>query len=462
MKDSDLTSALSDPAAYPGPVDRVGVIETHISRLFFAGDRVYKVKKPVDLGFLDFTTLERREHFCREELRLNRRLAPWVYRDVVPVVRRDDGRLGIGTPDAPPARVVDWAVEMERLPAEGMLSARLAEAHFDNADIRAVVELLVPFHAGAPTGPGVDEHGTPEALGANVEENFAQLDPFVGRALSAAQFGFLRERQRGFLSANVDLLQERVAGGHIREGHGDLHAENLCFTERGVVAYDCIEFNRRFRCGDVAADLAFLAMDLDRRGFPSFSRYLVKRYAEAAGDPQLRRVLRFYKTYRALVRAKVAALGAAQCPAGSEQQDRLLGRARDYAQLASAYQLAPALILSFGGDPGALARPLRASVFQGRPGRRSVPELFEDTLRRLERGWSVVLDVSWAPPDERARLVDAAARLDLPYHLVDLGPLEPGEACARRTADRVIDHLIGLHGIAPPRPLREPLTGAGS
>jgi len=458
MDTAGLVAALKSPEAYPstvGPVGEVGFLETHISLLFFAGPRVYKVKKPVDLGFLDFTALEDRERFCADEVRLNSRLAPGVYLGVVPVVRDAGGRIRM-TGDG---EVVEWAVEMVRLPSERMFDRMLARGEIDNSHIRAVVERLTRFHAAVATGPGVDEHGAPEAIAANVEENFEQIRGFVGpighdgeASLSPAQYELLATRARGFLAARRGLLEERVRAGRIREGHGDLHAGNLCFTEEGLVAYDCIEFNRRFRCGDVASDLAFLAMDLDYRGFPGFARFLVRAYAKLAGDPELADLVPFYKEYRAVVRGKVASLTAASAGLDAERRRALRGEAARYFQLAVGYELPPALVLMCGLPASGkswlaqqLVAPLRAvllhsdvrrktlaglapatrvragyeaGLYSPEQKRRTYRSLLGDAARKIRAGRTVIVDATFSKDAYRAPFVDAAARSGIPCLLV--------------------------------------------
>ena len=302
-----LIEDLTRPEAYENPPEEVEFRQTHISLLFFAGARVYKVKKAVDLGFLDFTTLEKRRHYCDEEVRLNRRLAANVYLGAVPITRTAEGRFSF-VGDGP---AVEWAVEMVRLPERGMFAEMLERGEIDNEQMNSMVSLLARFHADAPTGPGVDEYASPAAIRTNVEQNLEQLSSSVASGiLSPAQYAFLKHRRQRFLESRAELLERRVHEGRARDGHGDLHAGNLCLTDDGIVVYDCIEFSRQFRCADVAADVAFLAMDLDQRGYPGFSAYLVKRYAEVADDPDLREVIGFYKGYRAVVRGKVAALTA--------------------------------------------------------------------------------------------------------------------------------------------------------
>jgi aminoglycoside phosphotransferase family enzyme/predicted kinase len=466
-----LRRDLARPEAHAARPARVEVLATHISWLFLAGERVYKVKQPVDLGFLDYTTLERRRHFCEEEVRLGRRTAPGVYLGVVPITRGADGRLRVGGDGEP----LEYAVEMIRLPAERMLDALLERGELDNAMLAEVRDLLVRLHAAAATGRGVDEHGAPRAVRDNAAENFEQLQPFVGAPgsgdalLTERHLALLRERQLGFLEAHDDLLRRRVTEGRIREGHGDLHAGNLCFLESGVVAYDAIEFSARFRCGDVAADLAFLAMDLDERGYPAFAAHLARGYAEAAGDGELAQLLPFYKGYRAVVRGKVAALTAL----GRSGEARLAEqrRAMRYLQLAAAYELPPTLLLMCGLPASGksflardLARALRAVLLRSdtrrklmaglRPTARAGgavgeglygPErkaavyraLLDDAVRHLGAGHSVLVDATFTARAERDRFVDAAERAGLPYQLVHV--TAPEDLVLERLAARARD-----------------------
>jgi aminoglycoside phosphotransferase family enzyme/predicted kinase len=450
LSSAELLAGLSRAAAFPGSPAEVTRRETHASWLFFTEQRVYKVKKPVDLGFLDFTTLERRRFFCEEELRLNRRLAPRVYRAVLPIMRAADGPLGVGGEGEP----LEWAVEMERLPDAALLASRLAHGVIDNADLDALVDLLVPFHAAAPTGPGVDEHGTPEAVARPVLENFAQLVPFVepdGRpaVLSRVQLEFLERSAREFLTREHELLERRVSAGRIREGHGDLHAENLCLLPDGPVAYDCLEFDQALRCGDVACDLAFLAMDLDRRGVPGSARYLVHRYAGRAGDADIARLIDFYKAYRAVVRGKVGALTAAGMGPDDPRRAAVEREARCTLQLAVGYGLGPRLLLLAGlpaSGKSTLARALsgplcarllssderRRHVTPGRPEgygvgkyadsarQRVYDTLREDAEHTLAQGSTVIVDATFSKRAFRAAFVALARDMAVPVHLVEV------------------------------------------
>ena len=450
-----LARELLDPRAYPHRPPEVELIETHISLVLLAGERVYKLKKTITLPFLDYGTLELRRFFCEEEVRLNRRLAPQVYLGVVPVVRAADGRLRVGGE----GEVVEWAVEMARLGEENQLARMLERGQVDNALMNALASKLARFHSDAATGRGVDEHGSPAAIVSNVEQNFDELRPFVAHpdvdgngglvtdggppTLSSAQHVLLRMRARSYIAKHRDLLQRRVTEGRIREGHGDLHAGNVCVERGQVVIYDCIEFAPRFRCLDVACDLAFLLMDLDARELSGFSGYLAKRYAELAGDPELFQLLDFYKGYRAVVRGKVTALGAAAASDPSRRED-LRRESMRYLQLAAGFELPPALVL-LCGLPGSgkswlaghLARPLRAALFHSDSRRKRLAglpvdasarseygaglyspdarariyaSLLEDAVLALRSGRSVVVDATFSRAEFRAPFLEAAAR----------------------------------------------------
>ncbi len=338
---AELPGALTTADAYPYAVERVELRETHISWVFLAGSRVYKVKKPVRFSFLDYSTVERRHFFCAEEVRLNARLAPGIYRRVAELVRTPSGRLRIDGA----GRTVDHAVEMERLPDERMMDRLLDAGEISNEPLDRLVELLVRFHAAAATGPGVDVHGSPEAVRRLLLGNLAECPVELAPRLHAA----LTRRVGALLDESTALLAERVREGRVRDGHGDLHAGNVCFLRDRVVAYDCIEFEPAFRCGDVAADLAFLAMDLDARGFRAFGSYLAHRYAVASRDDTFGRVLPLYKVHRALVRAKVAAMRMASAPDASREAAR--AESERYLALAAGY-LVPPVLLVLCGLPG--------------------------------------------------------------------------------------------------------------
>lgn len=307
------------------------LIQTHISWVVLAGPYAYKLKKPLALGFLDYSTPEKRLEACHREVALNRRLCPWVYLGVMPIADTSVEPDGSRT-------VLDYAVRMRRLPDDRMLDVLLDRDEATITMVAALAERLADFHAHAATGPGVDEHGSPKAVWANAAESFRQTRPFIGRTLDAPTWAFIHWSSSRFLDENRALFERRVAEGRIRDGHGDLHAANVCMTEP-IAIFDCIEFNDRFRCGDVAAEVAFLAMDLEYRGRADLAAAFTDRYVEVSGDPELRDVLDFYLCYRAYVRGKVESLKLDEPGFSTEEYGMALTRAWRYFDLAKRYAI---------------------------------------------------------------------------------------------------------------------------
>ena len=346
MEPDQIKKDLLRPAAYGHGPEQVDLIETHISWVFLAGDLVFKLKKPVDFGFLDFTTLDKRLYFCREELRLNRRLAPDIYLDVVPVVQGRDGRLAVGQPGP----TVDYAVMMKRLPQDGMMSACLSQGLVTLETMDHIADLLADFYSRAETGGRIDEFGRVEMIRHNTDEDSWQTVDYVGTALSGERFDHIKGYNDGFLRDAEALLARRVADGFIRDCHGDLHLGNICLGEK-IWIFDCIEFNENLRYSDVASDLAFLAMDLDFQGRSDLGRRLVERYVARSGDKELFLVLDFYKCYRAYVRGKINCLAYDQQEPAREERDRALDLARRYFDLAYTYaggRRRPRILVFFG------------------------------------------------------------------------------------------------------------------
>ena len=320
-----------DPGAYPEPTRGVALIQTHISWVFITDDFAYKVKKPVDLGFLNFTTLRRRHHYLQEELSLNRRLCPEIYLKVVPITA-PRGRVRVGGPGPP----VDYALQMRRLPQNRMMDEVADRGELRQEHLDGIIARLAPFYAQAATGPKINQYGEPAIIAYNHEENFSRTEALAGELFPRELFEEVRDFARSFLSRQRGLFLRRIREGRIRDCHGDLHMKNICLAD-GIYIFDCIEFNPRFRYGDVAADIDFLAMDLDFHGSRELSRYFVQRFALAAGDQELLEILDFYKCYRAYVRGKINAFVAqdpAQSPGAREQAG---AAARAYFALAGEY-----------------------------------------------------------------------------------------------------------------------------
>ncbi len=302
-----LVAALRNPACYPHPAGLVEVIETHISYVLLSGAYAYKIKKAVALGFLDFSTLARRRFFCEEELRLNRRLAPELYLAVVAIT---------GPPDVPHfagnGEAIEYAVQMTRFPQEALLDRQLAAGCLSPNVIDQLADRLADFHERAERAPPDRQFGSPEAVWEPMAQNFAQLGDQLSGAAHRAQLADLEAWSRRRFSQLAELLATRLGDGWIRECHGDLHLGNIVTTGTGLRIFDCIEFDSGLRWIDVLNEIAFLTMDLAERGRADYGHRLLNRYLEAQGDYRGLPLLAFYTVYRALVRAKVAAIRASQ------------------------------------------------------------------------------------------------------------------------------------------------------
>jgi len=327
----ELVQALLEPQAYPQPPQRVELVQTQISYVFLADDLVYKVKKPVDFGFLDYTTIEKRRAMCVKEVELNRRLCPNAYLGVVPVTR-DAGRTVVdGSGD-----VQEYAVRMKRLPQDRMMDVLLPKGEVTPDMVRKVAERLAGFHGQAATGEAISEYGSLDMVTKTIDGVFLRDDLQIGTLIDPGDYRRLLDYEHGFLRDHAALFERRVTGARIRDCHGDLHAQHICFCEE-LCIYDCIEFADYLRYIDVAADVAFLAMDLDRFGQRDLSGVFIQTYMEKSGDRDLLTLLDFYKVYRAFVRYMVNCQQYADPLIAAERRESIAALARTYAGLAASY-----------------------------------------------------------------------------------------------------------------------------
>jgi len=352
-----LIRSLLHPSVYPHPAPKVELVQTHISYVLLAGDFVYKIKKPVDFGFLNYTTLARRRFYCRQEVLLNSRLCSHTYLGVV-AIRSQNGKLSF----TGRGRIEEYAVKMRRLPEERMMNRLLEKGAVDREMIRAVAERLAAFHTEAATDQRSARSGD-QALRYAWRENFDQWSPYVGQTLTAEQDRILRCFGEAFFVRKRAVLERRVTQLRIRECHSDLRSDAVCFTD-GICIFDCVEFSRRIRLVDVARDVGFLAMDLEYRGHQELADAFVGDYERLSGDEDLRELVDFYKCYNACVRAKVEGLliGEAEVPASKRRTAR--DAARRYFALASSYatELAPAMLVITCGLPGTGKSTLAQSI----------------------------------------------------------------------------------------------------
>lgn len=324
------------PDFYPHPVSGIEERETHISKIFLTGRYVYKIKKPVDFGFLDFSSLEKRFHYCKREILLNRRLSNDVYLAVVPITF-SHGRYcleGEGT-------VVEYAVKMNQLPSMRCMSELLTAAKpavkIDAGQMEKLSSMLAGFYRNASPAGGDSAFNLWENVKKNCDENFLQTEPFAGKLFERGKYQLIRNASESFLNRNRQLFTNRFNDGKAKDCHGDLRCEHVYFTDAGIQIIDCIEFNDRLRYLDVANDIAFLAMDLDYGGWRDLSDFLVDCYEKESGDLQAFLLLDFYKCYRAFVRCKVGCLRMQEEDVGGEEKKRLENEIARYVDLAESY-----------------------------------------------------------------------------------------------------------------------------
>jgi aminoglycoside phosphotransferase family enzyme/predicted kinase len=468
MELPQLIQALARPEAYPHPAADVQVCQTHISVVFLAGPFAYKIKKPVQFGFVDFSTLERRRHFCEEEVRLNRRLAGEVYQGVVPVTTAgQEVRMG-GT-----GAVIEWAVKMQRLPEEATLAVHVRRGGAGQEVIEALARRLAAFHVSLPSGADTKGHGSFPAVAQNARDNLSQAAALVGTTISRAVWERLSRRTEAELTRLRPVIEARAARGKPRDTHGDLHLDHVyLFPGRpppaDLVIVDCIEFNERLRFADPVADMAFLVMDLVAHGRPELARAFADTYFGAAGDSEGRALLPFYMAYRAAVRGKVEGLKLSETEVPAAERQAALGRARARWLLALGLletpDTRPALVL-VAGLPGsgkstlarALAEHAGLEVIRSDVVRKELAgsesgtaiytpawtwRTYAECLRRAEallfEGQRVLVDANFRREEQRQPFVQAAAAWAVPLVVL----------ICRATSAAARQRLAGRHGDA--------------
>lgn len=447
----------------------VHLIETHISWVLI-GPTVYKIKKPTKLPFLDFSTFEQREHACRMEVRINRRLAPRTYLGVVPIRRRPDGRFTLGP--SPRGAIVEWGVQMIRLDDEDRADVLLATGKLGIRQVDDIALALAAFHADSPSRPQISRFGAPDVVERNVVDNFAALRSSPESFVSEEAMAEIERFQLTFLRDGRALFEDRMAEGAVRDGHGDLRLEHVFFRSAGddLEVIDAIEFDDRYRFADVCADVAFFAMDLERLGRVDLAERFLATYARAANDFELYRLVDFYESYRACVRAKISS--AAVADAAESRVGVASAEARRYLLLAQSARrrnvLAPVLVVVAGGIASGkstvaeklseeLSAPIvdadrtrkfmiglaptahaKSNAFQGPYDPSFSKHVYAEVLKRadavLSSGRSVILDASFRTASARAAVRELALKHGVPFRVIEC--VAPIEQCRKRLAER--------------------------
>jgi aminoglycoside phosphotransferase family enzyme/predicted kinase len=444
----ELIQALLKSEAYPEKTRKVELLQTQMSFLLLGDNYVYKVKKPVNLGYLDYTTLEQRLFFCQREIELNKRLCPQTYLKVVSITRDKSGIAIEGK-----GEVIEYAVKMRRLPEKAMLNLLLAANQATTEMLAKVAQKLAPFHEKAETNAEISTFGTIETISQNTSENFGQTEKYFGTTISEAKFQHIKAYTKRFIKDNTALFNKRVAEGRIRDCHGDLHAAHICFSN-GICIYDCIEFNDRFRYSDTAAEVAFLAMDLDHYGRADLSRSFVNAYIASSQDKELKKLLNFYKCYRAYVRGKVESFKLDDPYIGAAEKQRTGEVASSYFDLAYAYTRSkPTLFITvglIGSGKSTLAQALAkrlglavissditrkklagipssehrfaefdSGIYSAEFSRLTYDTMFSEAKIMLSEGDSVIIDASFTKTKERLKAKELAEGTDADFFIIE-------------------------------------------
>ena len=443
---SELIQQMLAPEFYPHPVTMpIQSIQTHASIILLTGDFVYKLKKPVNFGFLDYSTVENRHHFCHEEIRLNQRGAGELYLEVLPITRQDrQYQLGGN------GEIVDYAVKMIQFPQASLLSNMLESGTLTMSDMAEMGQVVAEFHRDAQESEYVSNFGRVEQIRKSIDDNYHQTEKYIGRAQTQLQYTETKAYTDRFLTEHSDLFLDRIAGGFIRACHGDLHLRNICRWHEKMLLFDCIEFNESFRFVDTMYDVAFAVMDLEARGRKDLANRFLNIYTEQTGDWAGLQVLPMYLSRQAYVRAKVTSFLLDDPSISSADKAVAAKTAADYYRQAWAYtRTHQGRLLMLSGLSGSGKSTLGKQIAQemggiqlrsdavrkhlgGVPllskgdGSLYTPEMTARTYQQVlelgaklaGQGYTVILDAKYDRQLLRGAVIDLAQLLEIPLQII--------------------------------------------
>ena len=423
-----LLRFLEQSFSYPHQPEVVEHVQTHISHVFLVSPFVYKFKKPVDFGFLDYSTLAKRKKFCRREVELNRRLSDDIYLGVVSVIEEDD-TFHIVDEVVESDSVVEYAVKMKQLPEEYFLHSYLENDALTTTHLDRVANKLADFYNGQQPDEQILQYGEVDSIKVNTDENFEQTKAFIGETIDDNTYRAIRYFTNKYFERRKELFERRMTQQRIVDGHGDLHLEHIHITPDKVQIYDCIEFNNRFRYGDLAADLAFLAMDLDFNNCWQEERYFIDQMADKLNDPDLPEITDFYKCYRAYVKGKVKSLQSGEEEVPEADREKAAQTASRYFDLSLRYALlgSKPIVLIFMGGVGTGKTTLAKHFEQ----KFTIDRFSSDRIRKSMAG----IPLQQRTPAEQRRQLYTKSMSERTYQAL----LEKMEACIQEGKSVILD-----------------------
>jgi len=456
------------PEAFDHPVTEIKLIETHISWVILTGDFAYKIKKPVDFGFLDFSTLDKRRDFCEQELHLNRRLASGIYLDIVSIAGNEDKPRVSGE-----GEVLEYAVKMTQFPQSAQLDNMLAAGTLTTDHIDAFARMTADFHQAIEIADSTVDFGNSDFVYQPVEENFVQIDQHIDTAPYGTALKKLKQWSQSEFTKLDNTFRQRKHDGFIRECHGDMHLRNMVWLNEQAMAFDCIEFNAALRWIDVISEIAFLVMDLQDRQQPQLANRFLNGYLEITGDYAGLSVLPFYLSYRAMVRAKVNALRLEQKDISADESEQLRNAFESYLELAATYsqQAQPQLIIMRGMSAsgkstvsqqlvdaiGAIrirsdierkrifdylptedtTDDIDKGIYSAQASQQTYARLQELCTQIIKSGYSVIVDAAFLKHEQRTPFQILAEELAVSYNIMEV--TAPAEVLRKRITERAHD-----------------------
>jgi uncharacterized protein len=442
----DLIQAMLQPAFYPHPVTSIQLIQTHVSYVFLTGDYAYKVKKPVNFGFLNFSTLAARQHFCLEEIQMNRQIAPEIYLDVLPITQADDHSFALnGT-----GQTVEYVLKMREFPQEDLFLSLFEQGKLTEAHMEELGKIVAQFHAKAQTNDYIRSFGEVAQVRQAIDENYQQTDQYIGTAQTKQQFDETKQFTDTFFDQQQELFNSRIKNNKIRECHGDLHLRNICLWENQIQLFDRIEFNEPFRFVDVMYDVAFAVMDLEARQRKDLGNAFLNTYVEQTGDWEGLQVLPLYLSRQAYVRAKVTSFLLNDPSVPADVKKEAMATATDYYKLAWNYtQKRQGRLILMSGLSGSgkttvaryLARQLGAihlrsdavrkhlagialtekggaELYTAEMNQKTYDRLLELGIKLANLGWIVILDAKYDREAVRQNAIAQSQNHHLPIEII--------------------------------------------